>query len=221
MNLNHKAGESVESRLENHWKRMDAIVSVQERLEDEFYDRLARLEERIKVLEAKEIMCTCPDHEEPHKHNVPPSECEHSGYICFVCEKCGTRLPDLVKPPSDEPKVTMEDVLIEEMRRDECKHPDGFRTSSYAEGKLITTCLKCNTSWDNDGKDYPGQIHIADEPKEMTMSQALPRYFPVWCRLHEKDGNKVMLSTAVKATMDAYNDGLRRAIGKGEEKCSP
>jgi hypothetical protein len=48
MNLNHKAGESVESRLENHWKRMDAIVSVQERLEDEFYARLASLESGLK-----------------------------------------------------------------------------------------------------------------------------------------------------------------------------
>jgi hypothetical protein len=119
----------------------------------DFKDRIARLEEWMKYFIADKANVNPP---------VPPSECVHE-FWTDTCSKCGMRYED--STPSDEPKVTMEDVLIEEMRRDECKHPDGFRTSSYAEGKLITTCLKCNTSWDNDGKDYPGQIHIADEPK--------------------------------------------------------
>jgi hypothetical protein len=82
----------------------------------EFKDRLAKLEERIKVLEAKEIMCTCPDHNEPHKHNVPPSECVETpvgycpkGYVDIcpqvqTCQGC-----EGYKDPSDEPSKCEKD----------------------------------------------------------------------------------------------------------------
>jgi hypothetical protein len=58
------------------------------------------LEARVRALEAKEIMCTCPDHKEPHIHHVPkeakPSECKHEwteqaqtyAHPKFYCKKC-------------------------------------------------------------------------------------------------------------------------------------
>lgn len=47
------------------------------------HNRMDKLEQRIARIEAEEIMCTCPDHKEPHKRHIPPvtdekpSECEH------------------------------------------------------------------------------------------------------------------------------------------------
>jgi hypothetical protein len=110
MNLNHKAGESVETRLENHWKRMDAIVSVQERLEDEFYDRLARLEALVShLIKANKVefgdLCLLPESKPSECECKPPNigkAIQVNNLVDKLCVKCG----DVVKSiQSDEPKI--------------------------------------------------------------------------------------------------------------------
>jgi hypothetical protein len=205
MNLNHKAGESVESRLAALEKRMEKVesvafslvrrgISTAECLKD---NAVITKQELIYILEN---MVTVP--EQLSKPPVPQSECDtvRTFDASTWAKSFNETLVKLGHQPHDEGWLQTWFANAIMCGYDHANKPTPSDEPKTIQDVTLDDVILATTS---------------DEPKEMTMSQALPRYFPVWCRLHEKDGNKVMLSTAVKATMDAYNDGLRRAIGKG------
>jgi hypothetical protein len=83
---------------------------------------IEELEKRIVLIEAKEFMCTCPDHKEPHRHNIPERtvavECEHEwskpttafSYQFCLKKGCNAQRGNIIEnkpsPEYDEPAPT-------------------------------------------------------------------------------------------------------------------